>query len=37
MAENIRGTGLATTAQEKNKKDMGPGDRRIFGRMLIYW
>ena len=25
MAENIRGTGLATTAQEKNKKDMGPG------------
>ena len=25
MAENIRGTGLATTAQEKNKKDMRPG------------
>lgn len=25
MAENIRGTGLATTAQEKNKKDKGPG------------
>lgn len=25
MAENIRGTGSATTAQEKNKKDKGPG------------